>query len=191
MVVLFQQEVADFAAQALHHQIINFPIEDHCPVGDDFKHIGGILPKVAFTSSGAEYLTNIAIEKDPKGWLIKDKEEVYDWAAKKPSSFDTLLDNGKVKDMVRELNEQSEKRERLVAQLTPEQRKVYDEETRAYKNWSEQASNFPIAYGKRPPNTPMHDAIERMSNKNGLTDREELEQLTVKGNSLDTSWMMR
>jgi hypothetical protein len=142
---------------------------------EDFKHPLGILPQVAFTHSGDEFVTGIDVEMSPKGILSKDKVPVFRPTPGEPAgAFENP--NGLPKDLVKDMNERADQRDKLVAQLTPKQRVQYEKEEEATAQWYKDLEIAPIAFKDHPPETPLHDAIEALSNPHGLSDRQERER---------------
>jgi hypothetical protein len=87
------------------------------------------------------------------------------------SHLDTIKTGTSAESYLLEL---SEKRDRLVAQLSPEQRRQYDEENRTREEHHRLGDIDPIAFPwDKPPSMPLHEAIERLTNPSGLTDNEE------------------
>jgi hypothetical protein len=143
---------------------------------EDFKHPFGMYPNVAFTHSGQEYVTGMDVEKSPQSIFSKDKIPVF------KGNPTELTDSGQkpegaLKDVQKDLNELAAKRDKLVAQLTPEQRVQYEKEKDAMTQWYKDVDIAPIAFKDHLPPTPLHDAIEALSNPHGLSDRQELEAL--------------
>jgi hypothetical protein len=143
---------------------------------EDFKHPFGVYSNVAFTHSGEEYVTGMDVEKSPQGIFSKDKIPVF------KGNPTELTDSGQkpegaLKDVQKDLNELAAKRDKLVAQLTPEQRVQYEKEKDAMTQWYKDVDIAPIAFKDHLPPTPLHDAIEALSNPHGLSDRQELEAL--------------
>lgn len=72
----------------------------------------------------------------------------------------------------------AKEREQIVSFLTPEQKKQYQDEDKQFKSWS-------LGFGLgmiEPPPMPLHEAIQRKTNANGLTDWENVTgTLTKKG----------
>lgn len=65
----------------------------------------------------------------------------------------------------------------MVAQLSPEQKAQYDHEQAVYDAWMHDYAKRIFHWGnEEPPARPMHVAIERLTNKDGLTDREEIDK---------------
>jgi hypothetical protein len=143
---------------------------------EDFKHPFGIGSNVAFTHSGEEYVTGMDVEKSPQGIFSKDKIPVFKGNPTELTDSGQKLE-GALKDVQKDMNELAEKRDKLVAQLTPEQRVQYEKENAAMAQWYKDVDIAPIAFKDHLPPTPLHDAIEALSNPHGLTDRQELEQL--------------
>ena len=190
--VAHQMEAFNTADRATNEHLpkLDFCFE-HSVTAKDFQHIGGILPKVAFSATGQEFLTNIQIEKDPTALLFKDKQDAYD--IKDTIAFLSETDKGKLiqaldgmngGDKTKDLTGIYAKRQDIIDHLTPDQRRAYDAEVQKQIDWDHNFDIDPIAVKDSPPSLPIHEAIERMSNPSGKTDREEQQAQTAKAESV-------
>ena len=68
-------------------------------------------------------------------------------------------------------------RAEMAAHLSPEQKAQYDREQAVYDAWMhDHARRICHWSDEEPPARPIHEAIERLTNKDGLTDREEIDK---------------
>lgn len=68
-------------------------------------------------------------------------------------------------------------RAEMAAHLSPEQKAQYDREQAVYDAWMHDYAKRIFHWGnEEPPARPIHEAIERLTNRDGLTDREEIDK---------------
>lgn len=93
---------------------------------------------------------------------------LYNVLAKEAATLTTLATPpGEVNPFV-ESQAKIKEREQIVSFLTPEQKKQYQHEEDQFKSWSLGTGLGMI----EPPAMPLHEAIQRKTNANGLTDWE-------------------
>lgn len=73
--------------------------------------------------------------------------------------------------------EKYKRRQDMIDHLSPEQKRQYEKEERILEQYRKMSDIDGIAFpADERPSLPLHDSIERLTNKSGLTDHEELQK---------------
>jgi hypothetical protein len=143
-----------------------------------------------------EHLDAIEIEKHPEDIFFKNKQDVYKNPKLGEEMVKSLMDQMDPK-MKAEYDRVAAERKKIEDNFSPEQKRQYAKEQALMDAWLEDRESDNKHFGPRPfgetlpkkPLTPLHDAVQRITNKDGKTDWDmlgkplELEE--------DHSWMPR